>query len=130
MAIYELEDKDGCPDCHHQVSLWLGFSSVDNDGVHLAYRCPNCEFETSDIIPHVDDILPEKIAWRRDDGVVTWFPKNTIKTSEQVNFFSRASVKRAAWRSIYSKREPSTLERVIALLVLLLLIALCLFNNL
>lgn len=74
MAIYELEDKDGCPNCHHQVSIWLGFSSVDNDGVHLAYRCPNCGFETCDLIPDVDDIMPAEIAWRREtDGVITWY---------------------------------------------------------
>jgi hypothetical protein len=74
MAIYELEDKDGCPNCHHQVSMWLGFSSVDNDGVHLAYRCPNCGLETCDLIPDVDDIMPAEIAWRREtDGVITWY---------------------------------------------------------
>src|SRR5574343_12784 len=74
MAIYELEDKDGCPNCHHQVSLWLGFSGVDNEGVHMAYRCMVCEFETCDYIPDVDDIMPAEIAWRREpDGVITWY---------------------------------------------------------
>ena len=79
---YELEDKDGCPNCHHQVSLWLGLSGIDNDGVHLAYRCPNCGFETCNYLPGVDDIVPEKIAWRREpDGVVTWYLKERVEQS-------------------------------------------------
>lgn len=81
-VIYELEDKNGCPNCHHQVSLWLGFSGVDNDGVHLAYRCPQCGFETCDYLPDVDDIVPDRIAWRReDDGVITWY---SIERAEQL----------------------------------------------
>jgi len=78
---YELEDKDGCPNCHHQISLWLGFSGVDNDGVHLAYRCPQCGFETCDFTPDVDDVVPDRIAWRREpDGVITWY---SIERAEQ-----------------------------------------------
>ncbi len=74
MAIYELEDKDGCPDCHHQVSLWLGVSGNTHEGTTIAYRCPNCGMETCDYIVRVDDIIPEKIAWERGaDGVVKWY---------------------------------------------------------
>jgi hypothetical protein len=55
------------------------------------------------------------------------------QSREQVNPFSRASVKRAAWSSIYKSmdnpRTPSTVERVITLLVVLLLITLCILNN-
>ena len=81
---YELEDKDGCPNCHHQVSLWLGFSGVDNDGVHLAYRCPQCGFETCDYLPSVDDVVPNTIAWRREhDGVITWYPEVRAEQSVQ-----------------------------------------------
>lgn len=81
---YELEDKDGCPNCHHQVSLWLGFSGVDNEGVHLAYRCPQCGFETCDYLPSVDDVVPNTIAWRREpDGVITWYPEVRAEQSVQ-----------------------------------------------
>lgn len=83
---YELEDKDGCPNCHHQVSLWLGFSGVDNDGVHLAYRCPQCGFETCDYLPSVDDVVPNTIAWRREpDGVITWYPEVRAEQSVQAD---------------------------------------------
>lgn len=76
-VVYELEDKDGCPNCHHQVSLWLGASGTDRDGLHIAYICPNCGFETCDYVPDVDDSLPEKFAWSRNsDGSVTWYRKN------------------------------------------------------
>ncbi len=76
-VVYELEDKDGCPKCHHQVSLWLGASGTDRDGLHIAYICPNCGFETCDYVPNVDDILPEKFAWSREtDGSVRWYREN------------------------------------------------------
>lgn len=53
------------------------------------------------------------------------------QTRETVNPFSRASVKRAVWRSIYKpSREPSTVERVIALAVFLLVVAVCILSNL
>lgn len=72
--VFELEDKDGCPNCHHQVSLWIGLSGIDSEGTHLAYRCPNCGFETCDYLPDVEDGYPEKIAWRRHpDGVIEWY---------------------------------------------------------
>ncbi|MFN3491708.1 MAG: hypothetical protein ACK40V_05765 [Anaerolineales bacterium] len=50
---------------------------------------------------------------------------------EKFNPFSRQSVKRAVWKSIHKSntRTPSTVERVIALFVVLLLIALCILNN-
>ncbi len=94
MSVYELEDKDGCPNCHHQVSLWLGASGNDHEGMHVAYRCPNCGMETCDYIVGVDDLIPEKFAWVREpDGVVTWYleeraehsvnPTNGIQASSQ-----------------------------------------------
>jgi len=79
MAIYEYEDKNGCPDCHHQVPLYLGASGVDGEGLKVAYRCPNCGMETEDFTVGEDDVIPEKFAWVRDmdnglmDGAVTWF---------------------------------------------------------
>ena len=79
MTIYEYEDKDGCPDCHHQVPLYLGASSVGSEGLMVAYRCPNCGMETADFLVGEDDVIPEKFAWVRDmdnglmDGAVTWF---------------------------------------------------------
>lgn len=80
---YELEDKNGCPNCHHQVSLWLGFSGVDNEGIHLAYRCPQCGFETCDYLPKVDDVVPSTIAWCREpDGVITWYPERAEQMRE------------------------------------------------
>lgn len=76
MVIYELEDKDGCPNCHHQVPLYLGASGLDNEGMKVAYRCPNCGMETCDYIVGVDDIIPAEFAWVREpDGVVTWYLK-------------------------------------------------------
>lgn len=76
-TIFELIDADGCPDCHHQVPLYLGMSGIDNEGVNVAYRCPNCGMETFDYLVRVDDSLPERLAWVREpDGSITWFPNN------------------------------------------------------
>lgn len=86
MAIYELEDKDGCPDCHHGVPLYLGYSGIlhdtGNGELLLAYRCPNCGMETYDFTVGADDILPAKLAWsREEDGQVTWYLEERAEQS-------------------------------------------------
>ena len=106
---YELEDKDGCPNCHHQVSLWLGFSGVDNDGVHLAYRCPQCGFETCDFTPDVDDVVPDRIAWRREpDGVITWYSIERAEQNAHLTPESLASSQAVSNASALSKSDGDT----------------------
>ena len=106
---YELEDKDGCPNCHHQVSLWLGFSGVDNDGVHLAYRCPQCGFETCDFTPDVDDVMPDRIAWRREpDGVITWYSIERAEQNAHLTPESLASSQAVVNASALSKSDGDT----------------------